>query len=304
MENILGRIMTGSVTDENETDYYVQVAGTTFKLSKSEIKKPLKMGATFKGFTYENENHQMAMTRNAPKSQIDHYGWGTVVRNQRQLGVFVNIGLPDKDMVVSLDDLPDMMELWPQKGDRLLIALQEDNKHRLWGVLGDFDIYQAISQPADKRLQNANITATAYQLKLVGTRVLTSNFELGFIHPSEREREPRLGEELQARVIGVHDDGTLNLSLKPRAYEAIDDDAAMLLASLQHSDDGHLDFSDKSDPADIKEYFGISKGQFKRAIGHLLKDRQITQHDGQLWLVSAETPSADAAAPTDTKPED
>lgn len=284
MADLLGRLITGKVTDENETDYFVQVEGTTFHLSKEEIKKPLKMNGTFTGFAYENEKHEMQMTRDAPKSQVDRYGFGTVVRSQRTLGVFVNIGLPNKDIVVSLDDLPDMMELWPQQGDRLLIALREDAKHRLWGVLADGDIYQAIAQPANKRLQNSNVTVTAYQLKLVGTRVITDHFELGFIHPSERETEPRLGEELKARVIGVHDDGTLNLSLRPRTFEAIDDDSAMLLAALEHSEEGHLDFSDKSDPAAIKAYFGISKGQFKRAVGHLMKARKITQHDGGLWL--------------------
>lgn len=297
MENVLGRIVAGKVTDENEEDYFVQVAGTTFRLSKSEIKKPLHLGSNFRGFTYENEDHQMAMTRNAPDAQVDHYGWGTVVRNQRQLGVFVNIGLPDKDVVVSLDDLPDMMELWPQKGDRLLVTLREDAKHRLWGVPADMDIFQAIAQPANKHMQNANVTATVFQLKLVGTRVMTEHFELGFIHPSEREREPRLGEQLTARVIGVNDEGTLNLSLKPRAYEAIDDDAAMLLAALEHSQDGHLEFSDKSSPAAIKAYFGISKGQFKRAVGHLLKARRITQRDGALWLVPV-TPD-DSSTPAD-----
>ncbi|WP_261809235.1 CvfB family protein [Levilactobacillus humaensis] len=285
MEELLGRIVAGKVTDENEKDYYVQVAGTTFRLDKAEIKKPLKLGSVFKGFAYENEDHDMQITRDAPEVQVDHYGFGTVVRTQRTLGVFVDVGLPNKDIVVSLDDLPAMMELWPQQGDRLLIALREDKKQRLWGVLADGDIYQAIGQPAKKKLQNSNVVARAYQLKLVGTRVMTDHYELGFIHPSERETEPRLGEELHARVIGVHDDGTLNLSLRPRTFEAIDDDAAMLLAALEHSGEGYLDFSDKSDPAAIKAYFGISKGQFKRAIGHLLKARKITQHDGQLWLV-------------------
>lgn len=291
MEELLGRIIAGKVTDENEHDYFVQVAGTTFRLDKTEIKKPLKLGSNFRGFAYENEAHDFQMTRDAPAAQVDHYGLGTVVRSQRTLGVFVNIGLPNKDIVVSLDDLPDIMELWPQQGDQLMIALREDAKHRLWGVLADGDVYQAIAQPAKKHMQNANVVARSYQLKLVGTRVITENYELGFIHPSEREREPRLGEELHARVIGVHDDGTLNLSLRPRTYEAIDDDAAMLLASLEHAAEGRLDFSDKSDPAAIKAYFGISKGQFKRAIGHLLKARKITQHDGALWLVDSDKTS-------------
>ena len=41
---------------------------------------------------------------------------------------------------------------------------------------------------------------------------------LGFIHPSERYAEPRLGQVLDARVIGFREvDRTLNLSLKPRS---------------------------------------------------------------------------------------
>ena len=145
MADLLGRIIAGKVTDENETAYFVQVAGTTFYLDKAEIKKPLKLGSNFKGFAYENEDHDLQITRDAPQVQVDHYGMGTVVRNQRTLGVFVDIGLPNKDIVVSLDDLPAMMELWPQQGDQLMIALREDNKHRLWGVLADGDIYQAIA---------------------------------------------------------------------------------------------------------------------------------------------------------------
>ena len=45
---------------------------------------------------------------------------------------------------------------------------------------------------------------------------------LGFIHPSERYAEPRLGEVLNARVIGFREvDRTLNLSLKPRSFEML-----------------------------------------------------------------------------------
>ncbi len=53
---------------------------------------------------------------------------------RRDLGAFVNIGLPDKDMVVSLDEMPSMKKLWPKKGDRLMISLRVDEKDRMWGV--------------------------------------------------------------------------------------------------------------------------------------------------------------------------
>ena len=57
---------------------------------------------------------------------------------------------------------------------------------------------------------------------------------LGFIHPSERYAEPRLGQVLDARVIGFREvDRTLNLSLKPRSFEMLENDAQMILTYLE-----------------------------------------------------------------------
>ena len=206
------------------------------------------------------------------------------IQKDRDLGVFVDIGLPNKDIVVSIDDLPELPQLWPQKGDKLMIGLAIDAKDRMWGKLATPEMFQTISGMAKKNMQNKNVTATVYRLKLVGTFVITDDYYLGFIHPSEREVEPRLGEVVKARVIGVKDDGTLNLSTRPRAYEAISDDSQMILMALQHTSSKQLPFTDKSSPDEIKAYFGISKGQFKRAVGHLMKAGLVKQADGFLIL--------------------
>ncbi len=58
----------------------------------------------------------------------------------------------------------------------------------------------------------------------------------------------------------------------------------MILAAINHTDDKQLPFSDKSTPDSIKDYFGISKGAFKRALGHLLKGQLIEQEDGYIKL--------------------
>lgn len=284
MNNLLGHVIDTKMTDENEDYYFLQNEGTVFELDKKEPVKPLHIGGHFQGFAYENEDHKLQITSQIPKIQVGRMGFGTVVQSRRDLGVFVDIGLPNKDMVVSLDELPTIKSLWPQKGDRLLISLRIDHKNRMWGTLADESTFQEISQKAPQSLKNKNLKATVYRLKLVGTLVITKDYYLGFIHPSERDQEPRLGEEVAARVIGIHPDGTLNLSLKPRSYEAIGDDAAMLLAMLQHNEDHELPFTDKSSPVAIKNEFGISKGQFKRAVGHLLKAGVVTQADGYLKL--------------------
>lgn len=286
MNKALGTVITAIMTDENDDYYFVQQNkdGVTYSLAKSECNQPLHVGGQVRGFVYENENHTLQMTLKVPSILVDHYDYGTVVLVRRDLGVFVDIGLPNKDIVVSLDDLPTVKPLWPQNGDRLLMALKVDEQDRLWGQLADEDIYTAIANQATEQLKNADMQATVYRLKMAGTLVLTDDFYLGFVHPSEREQEPRLGEHVKVRVIGVRPDGTLNLSMKPRAYEAISDDATMILEMLLHAASQQLPYTDKSDPNEIREVFGISKGQFKRALGHLLKLRLVEQKDGQLLL--------------------
>ncbi len=163
--------------------------------------------------------------------------------------------------------------------------MRVDAKDRIWASLADEKIFRALSRKGVDTQLNKNIKGTVYRLKLAGTYFLTEDYYIGFIHPSERYMEPRLGEEVNARVIGIRPDGVLNASLKPRAHEAIIDDAQMLLVYLQRQPDGTMPYTDKSDPEAIKALFGISKGQFKRALGHLLKEKLVEQQDGVTKLL-------------------
>ncbi|MDD9138861.1 RNA-binding protein [Fructobacillus sp. CRL 2054] len=288
MNEQLGQIIKAKVTDENGEYFYAQTdGGHTYEIDKDELMKPLKIGGYVTGFAYQNEDHRLQITKAVPDVQKDQYSWGKVVQARSDLGIFVDIGLANKDLAVSLDDLPTMKELWPKKGDRLLLSIKEDNKGRLWGKPAQQDIIQAVSRQA--RLgagikKGDKIKATVYRNKLVGTLVITDDYCLGFIHPSQREVEPRLGEVVEARVLGVNDRGIINLSLKPLAYKVMDEDAQFLLLQLQRKPEHFLPFNDKSAPEDIKMQFGFSKSQFKRALGRLYKDHLIEMVDGGIKL--------------------
>lgn len=266
-----GEIVTATVTDQNETEVFAQAHGVTLALDASEFDRVPANGHPVTGFAYENQAGKARLTTKIPTVGHDHYAWAEVVEVRRDLGVFVSIGLPDKDIVVSLDQLPSLNRLWPARGDRLMVALTRDKKKPGYGgrwptkyLHGRGQPRQACANERRRRLHRVPPENRRHP-------VLTDDFFLGFIHPSERDAEPRLGQHLHARVIGVRPDGGLNLSLRPRAYEAIDDDAAMVLAVLQHSATGTIPFTDKSDPDAIRTQFGISKSAFKRALGHLLK---------------------------------
>ena len=276
MNELLATFLTGMVTDENKDFYFVQKDGTTFALAKSEGQH--QVGDIIKGFAYTDMHQKARLTTINVTATRSTYGWGVVTDVRKDLGIFVDTGLPDKQIVVSLDVLPEMKELWPKKDDKLYVRLDVDKKDRIWAIPAEPEVFQKMAGPAYNNMQNQNWSAIVYRLKLSGTFVyLPENNMLGFIHPSERYNEPRLGQVLNARVIGFREvDRTLNLSLKPRSFEMLENDAQMILTYLE-SNGGFMTLNDKSSPADIKATFGISKGQFKKALGGLMKAKKIKQ---------------------------
>ena len=278
MNTLLATFVTGLVTDENEDFYFVQKDGQTLALSKDEGE--FQLGQAVTGFAYSDMKQRLRLTTKDISATRTSFGWGTVSEVRKDLGVFIDTGLPDKEVAVSLDILPDIKELWPKKGDQLYVKLDIDKKGRIWGILAFPEDIQKLAGPAYDNMQNQELRAIVYRLKMSGTFVyLPDNQMLGFIHPSERYAEPRLGQELKVRVIGYRPvDRTLNLSLKPRSFEMLENDAQMILTYLE-SNGGFMILNDKSAPEDIKATFGISKGQFKKALGGLMKAKKIKQDE-------------------------
>lgn len=63
LKDIIGRNITAMVTDENEKFVFAQKDGMTFRLDKSELIKLPKLGSMITGFAYENEKHQLQLTK-------------------------------------------------------------------------------------------------------------------------------------------------------------------------------------------------------------------------------------------------
>ncbi|EUJ33038.1 hypothetical protein MFLO_05545 [Listeria floridensis FSL S10-1187] len=279
MENLIGKSTVMKVKEVLADGFLLEKEETTVKLKKGNSNRlDLAVGEEVQVFLYIDYDHEVTATTTIPKVQVAHYGFGTVTDVRKDLGVFVDIGI-EKDIVVSMDDMPALSHLWPKKGDRLMIALRLDDKERIWGVLGTEKEYKTIAKPAPKDMFNQNVSGTVYRLLKIGSFIYTDNGYIGFIHESERTSEPRLGEYVKARVIAVKPDGSVNLSLRGRAYEVLDDDAEMILTYLR-SVGGEMGFGDKSNPDAIRAKFGISKAQFKRALGTLMKAGRVTQQAG------------------------
>nr|WP_225420955.1 S1-like domain-containing RNA-binding protein [Companilactobacillus keshanensis] len=278
-----GNVLVGTVTDLNNDDAFVQIEGNTFAMKLSELDEVPELGDELTGFVYENQGHKNRMTTKLPGVLKGVWDFAVVTEVRTDLGVFVDIGLDDKDIAVSLDDLPLEHSEWPKKGDKLMVMLVIDHKGRLWGKLADLNIYMQLMRSASLDDKNKDKECTVIAIRSSGTFVITEDYYLGFIHQNEQDGPMHIGQHVTARVIGSSH-RRLNLSLKPRAFEEITPDAQMIMAVLEHAVDGKIPYTDKSDPDSIREYFGISKGSFKRALGNLMKQGKIEQKDGHTSL--------------------
>ena len=180
MNTNLASYIMGMVIDENDHFYFVQKDGQTYALDKAE--GPHKVGESVKGFAY-TDMKQSSDSRHLKSLQLKKALAGERSRKCKDLGVFVDTGLPDKQIVVSLDILPEIKDLWLKKGDRLYIRLEVDKKDRIWGILAYQEDFQRLARPAYNNMQNQNWPAIVYRLKLSGTFVLPSREQYAGLYP-------------------------------------------------------------------------------------------------------------------------
>ncbi|GIN74179.1 hypothetical protein J14TS2_46540 [Bacillus sp. J14TS2] len=266
------------VVREAPFGYFLSDGEEDVLLHHNEMQDAVELDQEVEVFLYQDHQGRLAASQTIPTIQLGKYDWVEVVGMKKGLGIFVDIGLK-KDILISLDNLPDSINFWPKEGDQLYCTLVRNNKDRLFGVPATDEVMRAQAKEADKSCLNQSVNGTVYRVLLVGSSFITDEGIVGFIHESESEKELRLGEKFVGRVIDVKTDGTINVSLMPRTHERIDQDAIQITDYLLGRG-GSMPYSDKSQPDDIKKRFNMSKGAFKRALGKLLKEGKIYQEDG------------------------
>ena len=252
-------------------------------MNVSDADENIQVGDKVDVFLYANRRGELTATMKMPNMTCDTYGWAKVLRIEDREGVYVDIG-SSFEVLLNGNDMPKVRNLWPISGDELYMTLRTDLGGQIFGRLATEERVMDQITDAPPALLNRNLKARAYRLLPVGSFMLSvpENYRI-FIHNTEQESEPRLGQEVDVRIIGVRDDATANGSMLPRKEERLGDDAEKILAYMNNIG-GRMPFGDKSSPDEIKEIFDMSKASFKRALGTLMKDGKIMQNDGWTTL--------------------
>ncbi|MFZ2321566.1 MAG: GntR family transcriptional regulator, partial [Pseudomonas sp.] len=118
----------------------------------------------------------------------------------------------------------------------------------------------------------------------MGFKAIINNQHWGLIHKNEVFKFLRSGMREKGFIKELRADGKISLSLQPVGQEAANSLHEKILQQLQ-ANGGTLAVSDKSPPEVISGLFGVSKGNFKKAIGALYKQGQIVIHADRIERV-------------------
>jgi uncharacterized protein len=282
----LGTITTLTVTRKTEFGYFLTDGEEDVLLHRNEASKDYDLDEEVEVFIYNDSSGRMAATAKQPIIYEGVYDWVKVVDVRHDLGVFLDIGI-QKDLLLGKDDLPVVKDVWPQEGDMVYSTLRVNRNGRLYAKIASEQIISEIAIRATAKDLNKNIQGFVYRTAKVGTWMITAEGYRGFIHESQRQQEPRLGQKVEGRIVDVKEDGTINVSLLPRKHEAQGSDAEVIMDYLI-SRNGAMPYGDKSMPEDIEDRFNMSKGAFKRALGKLMKDGKVYQEKGWTYIKQEE----------------
>ena len=198
-------------------------------------------------FIYRDSKDRLIATRKEPKLSLGEVAVLTVAQTGK-FGAFLDWGL-EKDLFLPFKEQTARV----QEGDSFPVVLYVDKSGRLC---------------ASMKIYHYEIS------RQFGAFVAVDDRYSALIPPREMFGELRVGELIQARVIAVHEDGKLDLSIRDKSYRIIETDAVKVMELIE-SFDGVLPFNDKASPEVIKRETQMSKNEFKRAVGHLLKNGRI-----------------------------
>ena len=234
-------------------------------LPGKQVPQEAQIGDELEVFIYRDSKDRLIATTNTPKLMMGQVAELTVSQVSK-FGAFLDWGL-EKDLL-----LPYKQQLVKvQPGDNVLVSLYIDKSQRLCATMNVYPNLRADSTYKKDDQVRGRVYTISDEF---GAFVAVDNIYSALIPKKELYGKVRVGEDVTARVTEVKADGRLSLSIRDKAYLQMEKDAEEVL-SIIDSYDGVLPFNDKVSPEIIKRETGMSKNEFKRAVGNLLKAGKI-----------------------------
>jgi predicted RNA-binding protein (virulence factor B family) len=263
----IGKINTLDVNRETDNGFYLdgQEHGEILMPQKF-ITDEVRKNEYASVFVYTDSEDRLVATTETPKAIVGEFAMLKVAATSR-FGAFLDWGLP-KDLLVPFRE---------QKAE-----MQVDKSYLVYVYLDLQTNRIAASAKIDKYLDNtppeyeegAEVDLIIADETDLGFKAIVNMEHWGMLYKNQVYSKLSYGQTVKGYISKVRADEKIDLLLEKPGYEKVDAISQKILDELKENN-GFMAVSDKSSPEMIKAMFGISKKNFKKAIGGLYKQRIV-----------------------------
>ncbi len=235
-------------------------------LPKRYITTPLAPGDEVDVVVYTDSEDRPVASTEVPKAYVGEFAFLDVAAVTK-VGAFMDWGLP-KDLLVPFSEQRSRMV----QGGNYLVYLYVDNASGR--VAASAKVEKFVGNVIPEYANGQKVSVLVFDRNEVGYRCIVDNLHFGILYEDEVYSDIHKGDRMEAYVKRVRPDGKIDLMLGGRA-DVRTNTLADRIEKAVRSAGGSLAISDKSSPEEIKATFQCSKKDFKKAVGHLLKDGKI-----------------------------
>ncbi len=264
----LGKKQTLEVVKKVDFGVYLAVeAESTEKvlLPKKQVPEGTDTGSKIEVFIYRDSKDRLIATTASPKITLGGLAVLTV-KEVGKIGAFLDCGL-EKDLFLPFKQQTRKV----RTGENILVAMYIDKSSRLCATM---NVYQYLEKESGYQ-KDDTVKGVVYEIsKNFGAFVAVDYKYSALIPAKEFHGEYEIGDEVEARVTAVKADGKLDLSIRRKVPQQMEEDAEYVMQVIDEFE-GVLPFNDKVSPEIIQREFKMSKNAFKRAVGKLYKEGRI-----------------------------
>lgn len=215
---------------------------------------------------FDSEDRIIATTRR-PHVVVGRFALLRVVSLEK-FGAFMDWGLP-KDLLVPFGQ----QKMRLQAGRSYIVrAFIDEGSGR---IVGSTRINRFLDQvPADYAEGQAVDLLIARRTEL-GYAAIIDDAHWGFLFDNEVFEDLHVGRRIGGYIRKLRDDGKIDLSLTAAGYGKVAGIAETILDQLARNN-GFLPITAGTSPAELAARFGVSKKNYKKALGALYKQRLLS----------------------------
>ncbi|MBO6517485.1 MAG: GntR family transcriptional regulator [Bacteroidia bacterium] len=240
--------------------------GDEILLPNKYIEEGTKVDDHIDVFVYKDSEDRPIATTLIPKAVAGQFAV-LKVNDVSSVGAFLDMGL-EKDLLVPYKEQNQNLI----RGKEVLVYVYLDEVTNR--MVASCKTHKFIEKETIELEEGEQVELLIGGQTDLGRHVIINNRYSGLIYDNEIFGKIRLGDTKTGYIKKLREDGKIDVSLQPQGYENMDSFETKVLEELD-ARGGELPIGDKSAPEDIYGLLGMSKKNFKKAIGSLYRQRLV-----------------------------